>query len=457
MKPLDNSPTQGREARQARLLGWRRREFLRNLGLGVACLPLTAAERAHAQPGRRNLMIVAQPQGFHQPTWRPEAPGPLSFRPLPPTLTPLAAHVTDLTVLPDLTNPSYKKERGVESYATMFYGLPDTTAALYPEPNGPTVDQVIGKAVAGTNPPTLPLGVVDGPAPRANGNLGASRCFWAGAGQAVAPLQDPLAIYQELFAGASTDAARKLVRERRSMLDVVGKSLERWRTRMGSEEKAAIELHMIGVRDLERQLARLDGAMPMTCAGAPPVRIAPTSAQFPELLRAQFQIAVAAFRCGLNRVVTLQLSHGTGANVDFGQFVPGIPARGTGYKSAFRNWADLAENPTLAGINHKIIVDKWLMERFAELIALFKESPVQGGTLLDDSAILWASNISDGVGRFAHKMPWMLAGSAGGHFVTGHCAPSAGKPSTGVLGELCRAMGLPGAPYGNPWTGLSRV
>jgi hypothetical protein len=436
-----------------------RRALLKGVGLGAAWLPLVSGGRAFAAGRGKRFICTLQTRGYRQNLWSPSV-GPLANVTLPKTTTALEPHKADLIFLPDLANPGFAPGRGLGSYGTIFWGLPDVTGpAAFPEPNGKTVDQVVADALPGMLRRTLALGVQLG-RPPALPAPGASHCFWAGPGKPIEPEQDPFVTYQTLFAGVTQPvpdpALKQYLLERKSLLDYVGKSLGRFGKRLGTEDRAAVEAHLQAVREVEQQLTALDGpAAGRSCAGDPPPMIDLTlDGSYAAILSAQMSLMVAALRCGVTQVATLQLSDASGANVNFGAFVPGIPARGTGYKSAFRNWGDLGHNPVLGGVDHKAIVDAWCMAQLAELLKKLKSFPETGGSMLDSCVVLWGNHMQDGANEDGSKIPWILAGRAGGYFKTGQCAASAGKPLTGVLAEICNALGATGHPFGAPIDGL---
>jgi hypothetical protein len=109
----------------------------------------------------------------------------------------------------------------------------------------------------------------------------------------------------------------------------------------------------------------------------------------------------------------------------------------------------------LGGTDQKAIIDEWVMTKLAQLITKLKALPDLGGTLLDRSVVLWGSQMHDGeTSSNAPKASWLLAGRCGGYFKTGQCAQSAGQPLTGVLAEICSAMGVPQSPFGPALPGL---
>src|SRR5206468_10347303 len=51
-----------------------------------------------------------------------------------------------------------------------------------------------------------------------------------------------------------TDTIDKLLKERRSVLDVVGKDLARLQTRLSGEDRQKLDVHVNAIRDLEQRL-----------------------------------------------------------------------------------------------------------------------------------------------------------------------------------------------------------
>jgi hypothetical protein len=441
-----------------------RRDLLRQLGAGAALLPLLRAGRALSAPASKSLIIAVMPHGYEQAAWRPR-PGRLAGQTLPSSSSPLEPHKEDVIFLPGLTNPSVCARCGEEAYGTLFWGAagaPTSTLPNYPEPAGRTLDQEVAAGLPMAGRRTLAQGAqidnkqMDPPS-------GYNRCFWTGPGMPVPIEADPWKTYADLFAGPqpSVDGeVMRLFRERRSMLDYVGKSLERFGKRVGTEDRRAIEAHTQAIRDVEKELVMPVGPMPgpASCGGQPgPMVDLLDDASYPKILEAQIDLALAALRCGATRVATLQLGNTSAWNVNFSAFLPGIPPKGTGFKTAFRNWHDIAHNPLLGGVNHKVVVDKWAMEVLADILAKMKTIPALGGSLLESSAVLWATTHENGGNHNAQAVPWILAGKAGGTLDTGQCAASDGKPLRGVLAEICSAMGLAGEPFGPGIGGIRKA
>lgn len=453
-----------------------RRDVLKGLGVGAACLPLLRTQQVKAQGAtKKRFICILTSEGYRMKDWQP-ATGPLAGQTLPFSTAPLEPHKNDIILLPDLANPGFTGTGGGGghgSYGSIFWGLDMGIKGSYKQPSGKTIDQQVGHGLPkpASGRVTLPLHVQLDRSPQSAPAPGSSRCFWLGKGQPINPIGDPYAIYKEIFGGGETATPmgggaggaedpqiKKLMLQRKSMLDYVGRNLESFKARLGSEDRTSIEAHFQSVRDLETQLqsAGAGGGAGGKCGGTPGQMINLNDGlSYPLILKAHSNLMVQALKCGITNVATLQLSDSSGNNINFA-FVEGIPARGTGYKTAFRNYHDVGHNPVMNGIDHKRIVDRWMMQQLANLIADMKAVQEEGGTLLDNSVVLFGNHMQDGSNHDEYKIPWVLAGKCGGYFNTGHCPPSAGKPLNGVMSDICLAMGVP-AIYGSPWPGVKKA
>src|SRR5688500_11879438 len=214
-----------------------RRDLLKGLGVGAACLPLLRARPAHAAPSKLTFFCILASDGFRSADWAPKT-APLAAQTLPFASAPLEAHKADLIFLPDLGNPNFVGPNGGGghgSYGSIFWGGDPPGRVSYKQPIGKTVDQVVATGVdklpGGRT--SLPMAVQLDRAPKASPEAGSSRCFWLGRGQPINPIGDPYALYKEIFGGAPVGggnnmgaddpAIKRLMNQRKSILDYVGK------------------------------------------------------------------------------------------------------------------------------------------------------------------------------------------------------------------------------------------
>jgi hypothetical protein len=454
------------------LTNWRlaRRDLLKGLGVGAGMIPLLNAGWARAQAGggmaKGGLFVVLTSEGYRQGDWVPKT-GPLASQMLPFSCTPLEAHKADLIFLPDLGNPFYGGPNtggGHGSYGSIFWGGAPNGRVSYKQPQGKTLDQQVATNLPKMNRTSLPQAVQLDLPPTSSPEAGSKRCYWAGKGQPINPIQDPYATYGEIFAGAQVGtptnggaddpAIKQLMNKRKSMLDYVGRNLEAFKSRLGGEDRMAIESHHQSVRDLETQLQ--GGGAPVA-AGCGQNRGTMLDLgdrlKYPDILKSQISLAVQAVKCGITRVATFQLSDSSGNNMNLA-FVENVPGSGTGYKSKFRNYHDVGHNPVFQGVDHKRLVDRWMMGQLAAFITELKAVPaVGGGTLLDSSLLLWGNHMQDGSNHVAGKIPWVLAGKAGGYFNVGQCHAPGSLSINNVMSDVCMAFGVPPS-FGDTKPGL---
>jgi hypothetical protein len=429
-----------------------RRDLLKSLGVGVACLPMLRATRSYAAgPAFPNRLIVNLLTEGYRPGQVAPAAGSLANATLPPVTTPLEKHKNDLIILTNLNNPQFRgcARWGHGTYGTIFAqerGDPNTgNGKEYWEPVMPTFDQVIAAQVAKTAPnllmPSMALSVRVG---TNSGGTGSNRCFWTGAKQPITPEADPYKIYNMIFAGAgkggngmADPAADKVRAERKSLLDFVGGSLEKFGTQLGTEDRVVIEGHLNSIRSLEKQLTSPKpslGACGMTFTGDPtkPLDTA-ANGNIPTLMNLNFQLMVAALKCDATRVATMQFGDATGGAVTF-PFV-----------NVGRNWHSLGHNPGA----DKIVVDKWVMTQFASLLDMLKAVPEGSETMLDHMTVLWANHMESGDTHGATKLPWILAGKGNGYWKVGQSIPDPGKNNTHVMATICNQMGVDLKTFGD--------
>jgi hypothetical protein len=432
-----------------------RRDLLKQLGLGLACLPILHSTRSWAQgAGAINptLMIIHASEGYRMSSWMP-AKGPLTM--LPASCVPLQSYKDYLLYLTDMTNPNYKggERFGHEAYGSIFWGGAKTKGPnKYQEPVGSTMDQAIADQLDARpgnkkKEKTLALQIQLDRQPSQK-VPGGNRCFWRD-GQAVNPESNPQETYNRLFAGApvnpmGSDAGKKVIAQKKSILDYVGHNLEQFRNRVSTEDRKVVDGHLASIRDLENEL----GGMGQIDAGACGVtnpgmytkdQILATDNLFPKILDSYMDMMFAAVKCGVTNVATLQISDSTGNQINFGSFVDGIPPRGTGYKSAFRNWHDLGHNPVMNNVDHHKIVDLWCMDKFAKFLGKVKAVPQGGGTFLDNNLVMWTNHMEDGQTHASQKVPWLLAGKVGKLNVGNHVQN--GGPIQSAMADIMRAMG----------------
>ena len=266
----------------------------------------------------------------------------------------------------------------------------------------------------------------------------------------------------------------KLLGTQKSILDYVGKSLERFKTRVGRDERGAIDGHFTAIRTLETELGGLGGGGRRRAGhpGGPGFN----RPQARDVRQRRHRLAAGAvpedheraartsrwlaLTSGVTRVATLQLSNSAGNYFNFGLYVPACRSRtAPATRATFVNFHDAAHNPVQGGIRIKELVDKWFMDQFAIFLGKAKAVPSRAAP---SSTTAWSCGVTTWV-TAAPTAPTSMPGSSPAR----PAAPSApactstaarplrgggGKSTNNCMADICKAMGVTtGVPA--HWTG----
>jgi len=226
-----------------------------------------------------------------------------------------------------------------------------------------------------------------------------------------------------------------------SILDTVIKDLDRFKGRVGTEDRARIDSHLQSIREIEQGLQGT--TMPPMGGGQPPTLpqgVATGSTQnFHTTTKMMIDLSVAALAADATRMVVLQLGDQGDADLilyNLG-FMPGGEDGNTGnvagfHSCAHRNGAE------------KDQYDTWFQEQVAYSIASMKSA-----NILSSSALLAMNNMRTGQHEY-NNVPAILAGSCGGYFSTGRSIKlPANTAQNGILVALANAMGVPTQTFGD--------
>lgn len=292
-----------------------------------------------------------------------------------------------------------------------------------------SVDQLIANKIAASASKTkfasLEFGV------RIEGQEPLRVISYRGANQPNIAVDDPWLMYSRLFANAdlgAADLARSL-EEQRSVLDLVSGDITRLQARFGAADRARLDAHLTGIRDLEQRLSTTPTVCsPLTLPAKLDTR---DMANFPAVSKLQLDLMVLAHSCGLTRVSTFMF-----ANADSWQYFPWIGVNQEHHELSHAGDNDAASQAKLVTIN------KWHSEQIAYLLdGLTAAKETDGTSLLDNTVLLWGNELGAGNTHSYKNIPWLLAGGAGGYFKTGRALQFGDRPHNDLLVSVCQAMG----------------
>lgn len=300
--------------------------------------------------------------------------------------------------------------------------------------NSISADQVIAEALAAqsvTSVASLELGMLNGDGELDGRNSAMSRNMsWNSQGTPRPKDMDPLSVFNRLIAGgaggsgmpvdpADAEAAAKRRALDLSALDAMGQSVDQLKPRLGMGDNTRLDQFLTGVRELEQRIEtsqnQVGGAactpIAMPGSGQLPLGEAPADPVAHGAI--MNDLIVMALQCDVTRVVSYMLDNSRSdlqytwvQQRDFSN--GGAPMGGTAGSYHSSQHGGL-HNATFASITH------WMVERVADLAT--KMDAVQEGerTLLDNSLILFSSDMHHG-DHAAWDLPLALIGSGGGVF-----------------------------------------
>ncbi len=436
-----------------------RRTFLRSAGGAALALPLLQLGRqraALAEPGVAEdgfplrFIVFFHPNGVWPPTWWPGGTPTESAWELSPSLQPLAPFKDKLLVLDGVDMPAADAGPGEDHQQGMgavlsghplqagnFVGGDGSLAGWG---NGVTVDQVIAQHVGTTTPfGSLEFGVR---ASAFGGSEVRTRMVYAGAAQPIAPIDDPVAMWNLLFSelNLSPTEMAKLRAKRVSVLDTVQGQFAALHARAGTEDRQRLEQHAALVLELEDRISN-EAVLGESCVvpGAPPAH-SPDSADTMHLVsQLQLDMMVMAFACDLTRVASIQYSNG----MNHCQF-PWIGSMSDGHGLSHAGDSDAAAWAEWA------LRERWYAEQVAHLLTRMSQIPEGAGTMLDHVVLLWVNELAQGNTHSHARMPFVMAGDLGGHFRTGRYLAYDHQPHNNLLVSLQNAFGIESQTFGDP-------
>jgi hypothetical protein len=292
--------------------------------------------------------------------------------------------------------------------------------------NGTTIDQLIAQKIGqDTLLPSLQMGIDDPQGSSSTCGEGYSCAYtnsisWSSATRPNPMEINPQIVFERLFGDGSTASERSIRREQdRSILDLVTHSIARLKSRVGPNDRRRLEEYLEDVREIERRLQIASSASSATPASNVPTGV-PES--FDEHIKLQFDLNALAFQGDITRVSTL-----LGARDLTGRSYPASGANG-----GFHGLSHHAERP-------ETILEYSKMNRYhvacmAHLANKLKAIPEGDGTMLDNTLILYGTNMGNSNQHLHYDVPHILVGGASGKLKGGrHLAYPSKTITTGNL------------------------
>jgi hypothetical protein len=436
-----------------------RRNLLRGGLAATAAIPLIEATRARgattAAPTR--LVVFTIPNGMRNSLfWPTGSETSFQLKSISAPLEPFKSKLTFLkgiTLNPALQNGALGGTLGSEhargtgglltgrplKSGTQFKSFGNTTSGWG---SGQSLDQyLVGKLAPPTTFPSLQIGV------HVRDTEVRARISYAGADQPIPPREDPHDVFSALFGGASGNdpATARLWAQRRSIFDAHIAELTRLKGLVGADDRNKLDAHLTAMRDVETRLVGMTGGGMGTASCTKPT-ISDVDLKNDDLyLKAgqmQMDLAVAALACDQTRILTFQWSYSESEHL-------------FGFLGITGNHHAISHDFSSSGVNYDAYntIQNWYVQQFVYLLTKMDAYKEGDRTLLDNSVVLFATEIGESTQHDLKMMPYVLAGSAGGKFRAGRLIDYGTTPKDNnqmlvSLGQIMGASDL--TSFGDP-------
>ena len=418
-----------------------RRALLKGIGAAIALPALDAmlpalASTAKAAHQARRIAVVYVPNGIIMKDWKLASTGSdFAFTRI---LKPLEPFRDDITVLSGLANHAAEKARGgghAKATGSFLSGAPPKYTAGPDVHAGVTFDQLAARHWASeTRVASLQIGCEDA---RMVGNCdtGSSCAYtnslsWKDPDTPLPVEVNPRSVFERLFGSAdpslSPEVRARRALYRKSILDQTRESAQRLIADLGPADRRKMDQYLTDVREIETRIASSEKD-PVT----PPIeKPSGIPFEYPEYVKLMFDLQAIAFQADLTRVSTMMLGREGSVRTypEIGVPDPHHPL------THHRGHPDFIEKVTKINCFH--------VDLFAGFVRKLKATQDGDGTLLDHSAILYGSALSDGNAHSNTDLPLVVAGHAGGLRGGRHVAAELGTPVANLFVQLMNCIGL---------------
>ncbi len=408
-----------------------RRAFLRGTGAAIA-LPwleamvpafATRAQAAAAGAAPKRFVAMCATLGFHTPFLFPKELG-TGYTPTP-YLEPLKELRDDFSVISGLAHTEQSGANGHTSEMTWL------TSAKHPGlagfKNSISIDQFIAEQIgAQTRFPSLVLGT------------GSESMSWSASGVPLPAEPSPSRAFQQLFVDGSkaeVEAQMRGLKRGRSILDTVTGQAKKLHRDLGPHDREKLDEYLSAVRDLEGRLVQNEAwaQRPKPKVDAKPPTDIQSRTDAIGKMKLMQDLIVLALQTDSTRTITLRLS---GMNA-----VPEIE----GVHQDWHNLSHHGQDP--AKIEELKIIEVAEFRALAEFLAKLKGVQENGAPLLNNTAVLFGSNLGNASAHDTKNLPLLLAG--GGFKHGRHVAVDPQKQVfSNLFVTLAQRMGVETAKFG---------
>ncbi len=370
-----------------------RRQCLRACGVALALplleslLPATALAQAAAH--RRRMVAINLGLGFLQPNFLPTKTG-RDFE-LTRYLEVVKEFRGDFTVISGTSHPNV--DGGHHAERSFLTAAPHPGSPSFK--NSISMDQIAAEKIGlQTRHASLVLGT---------GSTGLS---WSNGGVEIPSIASPSAVFTKMFlegSAAEKAAARRWLREGRSILDLTAENTRTVERTLGARDREKLDQYFTAVRETEQRLHKAeewdDKPKPKVDA-AIPTDIESLS-DVVGRTRLLYDVIHLALQSDSTRIITLNQTVPPG--------VPPVEGVTQGYHNLSHNGKDPGKIAELT------LIEMEQIKAFRDFLAKLHSTGDGAGTLLDETMVLLGSNLGNANSHSNENLPVLLAGGGFKH------------------------------------------
>jgi len=402
-----------------------RRTLLKGAGAAIA-LPLldamipagTALAQTAAAPNTR-LAYIYFPHGAVMKYWVPEQTGAgFTYSPILKPLEPLNDYVTVVSGLRNKGGES-SNPHGIIEETWLSAVAPDSRDRAPGGTRGMTADQIAAKQIGATTAlPSIEL----------CGEPGGAINYRTP--QQPLPLEgNPRKIFYTMFGqGDNYEDRIAILGHSGSLLDYVMEATESLNRKLDPADRALVDNYLSSVRDVEVRIQKLEeGARGLE--NLPDAPIGPPD-DFTELLDIQFEMIALAFQNNQTRIASMRMIREASMRV----------FSNVGVDEAFHPLSHHQEKES--NFEKLVRVQAYQTERAAKFAERLRGIQDGAGNILDQSIILFGSNMSNSDLHNNNPLPSVLIGKGGGIKGGQHLAYPKDTPHANLLHTMLVRAGV---------------
>jgi hypothetical protein len=370
-----------------------RRTWLKTLAAGTALLPFldvdTPAHAAGGAPAKRLLLFWTM--GTVPSIWTPTSVRAENDFDLAESTSPLDAIRQHMVMIEGMPSGNPGDNHGSPD------GLTGLGFGASGQPHLISVDQFVADRLAASgmqsSVPSLLLG--------AETTASGGKTMFNRTNN-LPTINSPLAAFKAVFGGGGVPGAdvEALLRRRKSTLDAITKQIGTLHANVGTEARARLDLHLESVRQIENRLS--GGGSTLIPGCAPDLGATDDTSDVLKADLVHLDILLSSLACNATRVAAIQFGSDQVLQVN----LPELSLQGDEHGLMLHSGSG-------DGFQKLIAFEKWLSQRFVDVVNRLAETPDPegGGSLLETTLVVWARDMGDAAAHNQQSMRFVFAGS----------------------------------------------